>query len=213
MRIICTVFLLALVGSISPGQSGPFTFVFLNNNPNKPEMPKPQVDSLMAGHMANIGRLASEGKLLIAGPFFDGGGIFVLSTASRDTAWEWLKTDPGVRANRWIIEILPYVPRIGSVCTVGEPYQMVGYGFVRYSRTKNTDDNGSAEDQHLEYLRQVLPADSLVAEGLVGETGSILILRGEPDEDLLRQEPAVLSGELNLSVRKIWIARGSFCER
>lgn len=199
--------------TIASGQQKPFMFVFLNSNPNKAELPKHEVDSLMAGHLANIGRLASEGKLLIAGPFYDGGGIFVLSTASRDTAWEWLKTDPGVRANRWILEIMPYTPRVGSVCPVGEPFEMVGYAFVRYTRTKNAGAGGGERDRHLDYLRKALPADSLVAEGLIGDSGSVLILRGEPDEPLLRQEPAVQSGEWSMTVRKIWIARGSFCEQ
>ena len=118
MKLLNFLFLLLL--TLAPGlrgESGPFLFVFLNTNPNKPELPKEQVDSLMAGHLANIERLAKEGKILAAGPFYGGGGIFVMATASRDTAWEWLKTDPGVRANRWIIELLPYTPRIGSVCS------------------------------------------------------------------------------------------------
>src|SRR3989339_527286 len=105
--------LLAVCLSFGSANAQPYLFVFLNTNPNKPVLPKEQVDSIMAGHMANIGRLAKEGKLLIAGPFYDGGGIFVLATASKDTAWEWLRTDPGVRANRWNIELLPYHPRRG----------------------------------------------------------------------------------------------------
>lgn len=51
----------------------------------------------MKGHMANINRLAKEGKLIVAGPF-DGGGVFILNTTSTDEARLWLNTDPGVQA-------------------------------------------------------------------------------------------------------------------
>lgn len=195
-------------------QSAPYTFVFLNPNPDKPDLPKAKVDSLMAGHMANIGRLAKEGKLLIAGPFYDGGGIFVLSTTSQDTARKWLRTDPAVRANRWIIEVFPYSPRIGSVCSVSEPYEMVGYGFVRFSRpSKGKGEADSAWEHHLQYVTSVVPNDSIVAMGMLDQNqGSILVTRGEPDEQQLRRAPAVQKSEIQMTMKKLWIARGSFCE-
>jgi hypothetical protein len=46
---------------------------------------------------------------------------------------EWLSTDPGVKANRWRVEVLPvFSARTGSACVVGEPYEMVAYQFIRY---------------------------------------------------------------------------------
>ena len=207
------LFITLLTSSLKAG-TGPFLFVFLNVNPNKPELPKEQVDSLMSGHFKNIERLAKEGKLLAAGPFYGGGGLFVLSTASKDTAWEWLKTDPGVRANRWIIELLPYTPRIGSVCSAGEDYEMVGYGFVRYTTAGKTSDGLDAVmSRHLEFIKSVVPKDSLIAEGVFADgEGAILVMRSEPDERILKEEPAVVSGELGIATKKLWIARGAFCE-
>ncbi|HEX9615124.1 MAG TPA: YciI family protein [Bacteroidota bacterium] len=211
-RILLSFVVAIFFFSLASAGGGPFLFVFLNTNPDKPELPKEQVDSIMKGHLANIERLAKEGKLIAAGPFFDGGGIFVLATESRDTAWEWLRTDPGVRANRWIIELMPYRPRVGSVCSVGENYEMVGYGFVRYKAMAKT--TGLAGDGHLDYLRSFVPVDSVVAEGVFGEgEGSILVIRGEPDKGRLNMEPAVVNGEVEVSVKKLWIARGAFCEK
>ncbi|MBX2961191.1 MAG: hypothetical protein KF687_01690 [Cyclobacteriaceae bacterium] len=67
--------LFSLVCFWSSAQSSRYTFVFLNTRTDKAELPKEEVDKLMQGHMANITRLASEGKLIAAGPF-DGGVEF-----------------------------------------------------------------------------------------------------------------------------------------
>ncbi len=58
----------------------------------------------MAGHFSNMGRLAEEGILLLAGPLgpprSDPGhrGIFVFNTADMDVALKHAQTDPGVKA-------------------------------------------------------------------------------------------------------------------
>ena len=58
-------------------------------------------DSLFAGHMQNIKRLADEGKLIVAGPLSANEnkyrGIFILDTGSLEQANEWVQTDPVVR--------------------------------------------------------------------------------------------------------------------
>lgn len=58
-------------------------------------------DSLFAGHMQNISRLADEGKLIVAGPLSTNEsnyrGIFILNTDSIKLANEWLQTDPVIR--------------------------------------------------------------------------------------------------------------------
>jgi uncharacterized protein YciI len=214
-QILQSFAFLIILASCSLGQSGPFLFVFLNTNPNKPELPKEQVDSIMAGHMANINRLAEEGKLIAAGPFYGGGGIFVLSTASTDSGRSWLKSDPGVRANRWIIEMIPYVPRIGSVCSVAKDYTMTSYTFVRYSRSGSAMKASVPEEsnEHLEYINTALPKDSVVAEGVFSDgSGSVLVLRGEWDEAVFLREVAVQKKTLEVSLKRIYIAKGAFCE-
>jgi uncharacterized protein YciI len=82
------------------GQDKSYTFVFLNKKADAEPLPKEQVDKIMEGHMANINRLAKEGKLVAAGPFDGGGGIFILNTTSINEANEWLSTDPGIQAKR-----------------------------------------------------------------------------------------------------------------
>ena len=61
-------------------------------------------DAIMAAHLENIGRLAREGKLVLAGPLADDGpdpdlrGLFVLDVPTVAQAEEIARTDPAVQA-------------------------------------------------------------------------------------------------------------------
>ncbi len=74
--MIAVALQLVILSTFSLAQSDQFIRVFLNTNPNRPMIPKAEAERLQAGHMANIGRLAKEGKLLVAGPFYTERGIF-----------------------------------------------------------------------------------------------------------------------------------------
>jgi uncharacterized protein YciI len=214
MRPLIFIFLL-LVCSPTFGQSKTYSFVFLHKKSDATQMPKEQLDKLMEGHMANINRLAKEGKLIAAGPFEGGGGIFVLNTTSTEEATLWLSTDPGVQAKRWDIEILPYTPRIRSICAVSEPYEMVTYHFVRFKASKSAaQENQSLYDQHNNHLKLLEQKGNIVTEGTFGNLeGSILVLNGELNKEFLESDPAVQTGILTLDIKKLWIAKGSFCEK
>jgi uncharacterized protein YciI len=214
MRIIPFI-ILFVVCSPASGQSKSYSFVFLHKKADATEMPKEQLDQLMEGHMANINRLAKEGKLVAAGPFEGGGGIFVLNTTSIEQATQWLSTDPGVQARRWDIEILPYTPRIRSICAVDEPYEMVTYHFVRFRPGKSAlQESQSLYSQHANHLKLLEEKGNIVTEGTFGITdGGIVVLNGELHKEFLESDPAVIEGLFTLDIKKLWIAKGSFCEK
>jgi len=66
-------------------------------------------DSIFHGHMANIKKLASENKLILAGPMGDNEknyeGIFVFNTANTDEAKQWLNTDPAIQSKALDAEV------------------------------------------------------------------------------------------------------------
>jgi uncharacterized protein YciI len=205
-----------LTSSYVFGQSSSYSFVFLNKKADAVQLPKEEGEKLMAGHMANIERLAKEGKLIVAGPFEGGGGIFIFNTTSIDEAKSWLDTDPGVKANRWEVEIFPYRPRVNSVCIAKEPYEMVTYQFIRFTANKS---KSTARDypqifyKHDDYLKEIGKKANVVTEGIFGEfDGGILIINGDLPVASIESDPAIQEGLLTLDVKKLWIAKGSFCE-
>jgi len=209
-------YLLAIVVCLMGWQawSQPFVFVFLNSKPDKTELPKAEVDKIMEGHMANINRLAKENKLIAAGPFEGGGGIFIFNSGSKEEVAAWLETDPGIRAKRWDIEIFNYKPRVGSVCVVGEPYEMTFYTFIRFATNDVTPDMEKAFKSHDQYLQQALTGSDIIQEGTFGVSdGTILVARGDSNQKLIDQDPAIQNGSLKYTVKKLYIAKGSFCEK
>ena len=104
----------------APMEFDSFILVLLVRPRNAPEMPKPELDKLQEGHMANMRRLADEGKLFKAGPTEDFSGrnvrgIFILKTDSLDQAKEWVATDPTVKAGRLAPEFLKWFVQKGSL--------------------------------------------------------------------------------------------------
>ena len=210
------ILLFVLCSNLLLAQSNQYTFVFLHKKEN-PELPKDQVDKIMEGHMANIGRLAKEGKLLVAGPFEGGGGLFILNTTSKEEAKNWLITDPGIKANRWTIEMLPFTPRIGSACAVGEKYEMIMYSFIRFTATISkftASTYPQIMQRHDEYLKQLNLTGNVIAEGIFGDhDGGILIMKGTVTSELFENDPGVQESLLELSIKDLWVAKGSFCEK
>lgn len=106
-----------------------YVFVVLKEGP-KSGLPKDEQQALFRGHMANIQRLAAEGKLVVAGPFGDNPqkleGIFVFNLAKVEEVEPLLKADPAIAAGvlayevyRWygsaaVMEIPAIHPRISK---------------------------------------------------------------------------------------------------
>ena len=75
-------------------------------------------EKIQTAHMANINRLAAAGKLLVAGPFMDGGdwrGIFIYKCATLEEAKELAASDPAVQAGRLVVEIHPWLTMKGNI--------------------------------------------------------------------------------------------------
>ena len=91
-----------------------YYFVELITNPDRPELPKAQVDSIQRAHMANIGRMVEEKTLMLAGPFEGGGGIFILKVNSMEEAEKLAARDPAISAGRLLTKIRPWYTASGQ---------------------------------------------------------------------------------------------------
>ncbi|NEU07587.1 hypothetical protein GZH53_04605 [Flavihumibacter sp. R14] len=78
-----------------------YVLVILKTGTNK-TTDKAQIDSLFGGHMANIGRLVEDGKLIVAGPLKKNDrtyrGIFILNVKTLEEANKLIMTDPAIKA-------------------------------------------------------------------------------------------------------------------
>jgi uncharacterized protein len=92
-----------------------YYFVMLIKGPNRAH-PDSIANKIQEGHMANINKMAENGKLVCAGPFADekGGGILVLDVQSEKEARELIEKDPAVSAGRLIYEIRPWMTGKGT---------------------------------------------------------------------------------------------------
>ena len=84
-----------------------YVLVILKTGPTP--MPKgPERDEMFKGHMANIQRLAEEGKLAVAGPFAGGDdgwrGMFVFAVSDVEEAKQLTATDPVIKSGEMIAE-------------------------------------------------------------------------------------------------------------
>jgi uncharacterized protein YciI len=87
-----------------------YVMAYLKAGPNRDRSPEEAAD-LQAAHMANIGRMAEEGKLALAGPFLDNGevrGIYIFATDSIEEAREWTASDPAIKAGSLEMELHPW---------------------------------------------------------------------------------------------------------
>jgi len=71
----------------------------------------PENRKLQEAHLANILRMSGEGKLLVAGPFLDGGdlrGLYVFKVGTAEEAKALVATDPAVAAGHLSFELHPW---------------------------------------------------------------------------------------------------------
>ena len=102
----------ALADSLGADEYGMkmYTLVILKSKENS--LDKKTKDSLMNGHMQNINKLVSLGKLVVAGPFGKNDknyrGIFILNTSDMNEAKAFTESDPSVRGGIFEVDLFPW---------------------------------------------------------------------------------------------------------
>lgn len=193
----------------SYGQDYNHVFVFLNSKPDKEEINTEAEEALQKAHRENIGKLVAEGKMIVAGPFDGGGGIFILTTGQASVAQDWLESDPAIKANRWDIELYPIKYLHGGACLAKEPYEMVSYNFARVNYVNDISSYKTNQGGNIIWESFVDEVDILMVGVFPNNNGGIIVYTG-------REKPLWFGNkqdeQVSLEQMKLWVAKGSFCE-
>lgn len=97
-----------------------YVFCILKTGPNDASITdKKQRDEIFAGHMANIQKLADEGKLALAGPFGKNDrsyrGLYIFNVTTIEEAQKLVETDPAIKSGMMTAELTSWY---GSAATM-----------------------------------------------------------------------------------------------
>ena len=96
--------------SVYSGEMKRYWLVLLKKGPNR-NQDSISAEKIQAAHMANINRLAKEGKLVMAGPIGvedDLRGIFLMNCTDSTEVENFVKTDSAVMTGRLIMKYYPW---------------------------------------------------------------------------------------------------------
>lgn len=86
-----------------------FVLCILKTGPNDAEIKGKAREEIFAGHFANIGRLAEEGKLAVAGPFGKNDksyrGLYIFNVPTIEEAEKLVMLDPAVKAGVFVPDL------------------------------------------------------------------------------------------------------------
>lgn len=89
-----------------------YVLCILKTGPKDADVKGDQRKEIFAGHFANIGRLADEGKLAVAGPFGKNDksyrGLYIFNVATIEEAEKLVMLDPAVKAGVFVPELTPW---------------------------------------------------------------------------------------------------------
>jgi uncharacterized protein YciI len=172
----------------------------------------PQTDSIQAGHMANIQRMAEAGALIGAGPFLHGGflrGVFLFKDDSADVR-AMAAEDPAIRSGRLALDLCTLQAQPG----VGEPYvtwvrggggdSMLTHRLVLLRPGPEVRGRSAAmaeRETRRRWIDRLVRNGRLALSGDVGGADSlraIHVIRGDSSAvaAVLSEDPSVRSGQL-----------------
>jgi len=88
-----------------------YVLALLKQGPRRLMIDSVTATNLQKAHLANITRLADEGKLVIAGPFMDNTdlkGIYIFDVKTIEEAQKLCETDPAIKAGSLMMELHPW---------------------------------------------------------------------------------------------------------
>ena len=206
-----------------------YQFGMLKRGPQWTAESTPETQKLQEGHMANIRRMGSLGKLMAAGPMGDQGdlrGIFIIKSQSIDEAAALAAEDPAIKAGRLKIEFANWMGPKGIGAKFNEAYRkdpqtkvtMTQYYLAFLNKGPQwTAESSPAlqklQNDHLWYIRKMMDAKTYVAAGPLmhqKDPLGICVVAAKTLEEakgIVEADPAVKAGRLVVEIRPWWVAR------
>ena len=100
-----------LAERLGGNKNGMKQYVFVTLKRGKVKFEEAERTALLKGHMEFIGRMAKDGKLVLAGPFADDGdvrGIYIFDLRTVEEAKKLVETDPSIKAGLFEVELRPW---------------------------------------------------------------------------------------------------------
>ena len=230
-RILLSTLLFCISFSLSAQYgNGRYTVVFLNTNPNKAEISQAAIDSLQTGHMNNINRLVKERKMIAAGPFYTGGGVFLFDTNMEETK-SILNSDPAIAADRYILEVfstdpIPHNDVKKTLCTLWDKNEAdvemaMNYYFVRYKPNKEDENVAAVKTNRFteNLIRSVSKKNGqntiIGALNLNNDEGQLVFYQSDIEEGMeaaFATHELVQKGLMTYEHSQIYFPKGVFCE-
>lgn len=109
-----------------------YVLAFLYRGDRVSEYSEAERAEIQKGHMANISRLAEEGKMVLAGPFFGNDelrGLFFFSVESLEEAKALTESDPAVKAGILKMDLKEWYgsAALGMVVEISEKIAKKGF--------------------------------------------------------------------------------------
>ncbi len=105
-----------------------FVLCILKTGPRDGEIKGKERDDICAGHFSNIGNLADQGKLAVAGPFGKNDkafrGLYIFNVATIEEAEKLVVMDPAVKAGVFIPDLTLWYGS-AAMLTVNETHKKI----------------------------------------------------------------------------------------
>jgi uncharacterized protein YciI len=176
---------------------------------------------LQKEHVDYVVSLLDAGKVVIAGPFTDGGevtGVFIFRAKSADEARGWAEADPSVVSGHHIVEMHPWLSE-DIFGKPAKPLKLTPMYFAFLTRgdkwtAERTPATAELQKGHMANMNRLAEIKKLIAAGPFNDNGrlrGILVFRVgslEEAKALTATDPAVQTGRFAMELHPWMVPEG-----
>jgi uncharacterized protein YciI len=199
-----------------------YFLVLLKMAPSAPAASAADAAANQKAHVAYLQALAEQGPLMAAGPLEDKGeigGIVILKTDSLEQAKTLADADPGVKAGRFVTEVVPFMAPEGWFGKPSSPPQpdRLFFGFLVNgpNRAQDAATATQLQQEHLAYMDKQAAAGRLVLAGPIatreGTRRGVIAYRAASLEEAVAfasGDPMVKAGRLAVELHPWMTTKG-----